>query len=92
MDFEAQHVLQEVKILLNDDSAAVTLDTALIGEHGVIDSMSLVELCLRLEDKAVVLGFEFDWTSESAMSQDRSMFRTVGSLQAEFDRQYERIK
>jgi len=43
-----------------------------------------------LEDRAVVLGFEFDWASETAMSQDRSMFRTVGSLQDEFKRQQER--
>ena len=36
--------------------------------------MKLVELCLALEDKAVDLGFEFDWTSEAAMSRSRSLF------------------
>lgn len=46
--------------------------------------MKLVELCLALEDKAPDLGFEFDWTSDAAMSNSRSMFRTAGSLATEF--------
>ena len=29
------------------------------------------------------LGFEFDWTSENAMSKSRGMFRTVGALAEE---------
>lgn len=90
LESESGVVLEEVRLLLKDGSATVNRETALIGEHGAMDSMSLVELCLRLEDRAVVLGFEFDWTSETAMSQDRSMFRTVGSLQDEFNRQNER--
>lgn len=90
LGFEPEQVLEEVRLLLKERSVAVNLDTELIGEHGVMDSMSLVELCLRLEDKASVLGFEFDWTSETAMSQDRSMFRTIGSLQEEFNRQQRR--
>jgi len=90
LESEAEDVLEQVRLLLEDDSVAVNRDTALIGEHGVMDSMSLVELCLRLEDRAVVLGFEFDWTSETAMSQGRSMFRTIGSLQDEFDSQQKR--
>jgi hypothetical protein len=54
--------------------------------------MKLVELCLELEDKATELGFEFDWTSDSAMSKSRSMFRTAGSLAAEFIHQMETKK
>jgi acyl carrier protein len=56
----------------------------LIGETGQIDSMKLVEICLALEDEAQALGFSFDWTSDTAMSRSRSMFRTAGSLAAEF--------
>lgn len=82
-----EDVLAEVNRVLGDDSVVVTLDTPIIGEDGVMDSMSLVELCLRLEDIATELGFEFDWTSEKAMSLDRSMFRTVRTLAEEFDRQ-----
>jgi len=49
--------------------------------------MKLVELCLALEDKAGDLDFEFDWTSEAAMSRSRSLFRTVNSLAEEFHAQ-----
>lgn len=50
--------------------------------------MKLVELCLSLEDIAEDLGFEFDWTSEKAMSTSRSMFKDAGSLAKEFLRQW----
>ena len=50
--------------------------------------MKLVELCLSLEDIAEDLGFEFDWTSEKAMSNSRSMFKDAGSLAKEFLRQW----
>jgi hypothetical protein len=46
--------------------------------------MKLVELCILLEDMAAELGFEFDWTSDAAMSRSRSMFQTAGSLADEF--------
>ena len=58
----------------------VTEKSALIGDGGVIDSMGIVELCLFLEDKAQSIGFEFDWTSDSAMSNSRSMFGSIESL------------
>jgi acyl carrier protein len=75
--------------LFDDKSLAVTDDTPLIGGESVLDSMRLVELCLMLEDRASELGFEFDWTSEAAMSRSRSMFRNAGSLANEFCNQME---
>ena len=52
--------------------------------------MKLVEVCLALEDIADEHEFEFDWTSESAMSKSRSMFRTISSLsEREFANQSE---
>jgi acyl carrier protein len=75
--------------LFDDKSLAVTDDTPLIGGESVLDSMRLVELCLMLEDRASEMGFEFDWTSEAAMSRSRSMFRTAGSLAIEFCNQME---
>ncbi|MDH6255413.1 hypothetical protein [Aurantimicrobium minutum] len=68
---------------LND----LDIDTALIGENGILDSLGLVELCLQLEDLAATLNFDFDWTSDSAMSRTNSMFRNIGTLEAEFNRQ-----
>ena len=65
----------------------ITKDTPLIGGGSALDSMKLVEVCLALEDLAEENGFEFDWTSEAAMSKSRSMFRTVGILVSTFCQQ-----
>ena len=81
-----------VSQLLDDKALQVTDDMPLIGGESVLDSMKLVELCLALEDKAADMGFEFDWTSDVAMSRSRSMFRTAGSLAAEFISQMETKK
>jgi len=80
-------VVHHVRELVKDKNVLVAGDTSLIGDSRVLDSLGLVELCLRLEDEATDLGFEFDWASESAMSRNRSMFRTVSSLAAEFESQ-----
>ena len=83
-------VFDEVVNLIKDKSLEVSRDTPLIGDSSVLDSLGLVELCLALEDKAADLGFEFDWTSESAMSTSKGMFRSIGSLEEEFLRQWKR--
>ncbi len=67
-----------------EDQSEVAADMQLIGGDSLLDSMHLVEVCLALEDLADENGFEFDWSSESAMSKSRSMFRIVASLAAEF--------
>jgi acyl carrier protein len=85
-------VYDAIKALLEDKSLVVASDTPLIGGKSLLDSMKLVELCLALEDKATDLGFEFDWTSDAAMSKSRSMFRTAGSLATEFINQMETNK
>ncbi len=85
-------VLSLVSQLADDKSLTVTDDMPLIGGESVLDSMKLVELCLALEDKAAEMGFEFDWTSDAAMSRSRSMFRTAGSLADEYVRQMEARK
>jgi acyl carrier protein len=80
-------VIRELRPLVKDQSINLDENSNLIGVNGVIDSLGLVELCLRLEDAALNDGFEFDWTSESAMSRNTSIFRTVGSLAEEIKRQ-----
>ncbi len=77
-------VFAAISSLLEDKSITIDDDTPLIGGASLLDSMKLVELCLLLEDKAADLGFEFDWTSDAAMSKSRSMFRSAGFLAAEF--------
>ena len=85
-------IFSQIAQLLEGKSMSVTDDVPLIGGEGVLDSMKLVELCLALEDMAAEIGFEFDWTSDAAMSRSRSMFRTAGSLAAEFFSQMEAKK
>ena len=91
-DSVKNEVFHQIPQLLEDKSLTVTDDMALIGGDSVLDSMKLVELCLALEDKAADIGFEFDWTSDAAMSRSRSMFRTAGSLATEFISQMEAKK
>ena len=70
-----------------EGKAEITEDMQLIGGESLLDSMKLVEVCLALEDLADEHEFEFDWTSEAAMSKSRSMFRSVGALAKEFANQ-----
>lgn len=72
-----------------EGKAEVIEDMQLIGGNSLLDSMKLVEVCLALEDSADEHGFEFDWTSEAAMSKSRSMFRSVAALAEEFANQSE---
>lgn len=80
-------VIRELLPLLKKSSVNIDKDTVLIGPEGVVDSLGLVELCLRLEDAAIIDGFEFDWSSERAMSRNTGIFRTVGALSEELTRQ-----
>ena len=85
-------IFSTITELLEDQSATVVADTPLIGDNSLLDSMKLVELCLTLEDKASESGFDFDWTSEAAMSKSRSIFRNAGALADEFINQMEATK
>ena len=78
--------------LIGDKPVSIADETPLIGDGSVLDSMKLVQLCVSLEDKATELGFDFDWTSDTAMSKSRSIFRTANSLATEFINQMESDK
>jgi acyl carrier protein len=74
-------VRDEVAALTGQPSDTVTADTVLVGSGRVVDSADLVMLLLAVEEFARDrLGAAFDWTSDSAMSEARSVLRTVGSL------------
>lgn len=81
------YIIRELRVILKDQFMEIEESTHLIGTSGIIDSLGLVELCLRLEDVCLNEGFEFDWTSDAAMSRNTSIFRTVGSLSEELERQ-----
>jgi acyl carrier protein len=79
-------IIQTIETVLEGKSV-VKEEMQLIGGVSLLDSMKLVEVCLALEERAEEYGFEFDWTSEDAMSKSRSMFRNVASLAEEFSNQ-----
>ena len=85
-------VFKEIQNVSEDKKSIITKKTPLIGgeseSESIIDSVDLVDMCLSLEDFAVELGFEFDWTSEKAMSATNSIFKDAGSLSKEFIRQW----
>ena len=83
----SQEIISFIKVKHDEEGITdieVNEDSELIGEGGVTDSMGIVELCLFLEDKAYDMGFEFDWTSDSAMSNSRSVFAKISSLAENF--------
>ncbi len=80
-DEVAQFIRDEVAQMTASPPGIITGETALVGAGRVIDSADLVMLLLSVEDYASQnLGVPFDWTSDSAMSEARSVLRTVGSL------------
>ena len=84
-------VVKTIKLIIKEDSINNNIElnskTKLISDESILDSMGIVEVCVALEDFADEHGFEFDWTSEDAMSKSRSMFRNVISLAEEFSAQ-----
>ena len=85
-------ILEAITTVVANEQIKIAEESALIGGDSILDSMKLVELCLSLEDMSADLGFDFDWTSDVAMSKSRSMFRTVDSLIMEFLHQMEAQK
>lgn len=84
---QAQKVVISAVLKILKKNSKVTANSNLIGSDSLLDSTSLVEVCIELEDLSNKYGFEFDWTSESTMSRSRSIFRNVKTLAKEFARQ-----
>jgi acyl carrier protein len=81
---ESKKIVKKIILEALDQKVQIEDGMQLIGGEALLDSMKLVEVCLSLEDAAEDKGFEFDWTSDAAMSKSRSMFRSVLSLSEEF--------
>ena len=71
----------------NDLDVEINENSSFIGGESSLDSMTLVQLCIALEEKAEEFNFSFDWTSEKAMSSMNSIFKSPESLCKEFNRQ-----
>lgn len=76
-----EFLTQEVSALAGVPAESVSEATRLIGGDSGLNSLNLVELLLALEEFSEdTLHVRFDWASDSAMSENRSSFRTIGSL------------
>jgi hypothetical protein len=76
-----QFIRQEIAAMTATPEETISADTILVGSGRVVDSADLVMLLLSIEEFARDrLGVEFDWTSDSAMSEARSVLRNVGTL------------
>lgn len=76
-----QFLRDEVAALTGKPAESVTADTVLVGAQRAVDSADLVMLLLAAEEFTLEkMGATFDWTSDSAMSEARSVLRTVGTL------------
>ncbi len=74
-------IRQEIASMAGMPEQTISGDTVLVGSGRVVDSADLVMLLLSVEEFARDrLGVEFDWTSDSAMSEARSVLRTVRTL------------
>ncbi|MDR1776453.1 MAG: hypothetical protein LBR31_01315 [Desulfovibrio sp.] len=62
------------------DCPPLTGQSPLLGRDAVLTSLELVRLLLLLEDWCAEKGASFNWTSDAAMSGNRSAWRTVESL------------
>jgi acyl carrier protein len=76
----ADLVIDAVKEILDDETVAVSNETVLLGNDAVVDSMGLVNLIVDIEGALADNDIEVTLTSEKAMSQRNSPFRTVESL------------
>ena len=81
-----------VEIIKNvvEDEIEIKTNTPLIGGNSIVDSMGLVQTCIALEDKSQEHGFNFDWTSEKAMSSMSSVFKSPLTLANEYNRQFKK--
>lgn len=74
-------IRDEVAALTGQPAETVSPNTVLVGSGRVVDSADLVMLLIAAEEYAKdELNAVFDWTSDSAMSEARSVLRSVASL------------
>jgi hypothetical protein len=74
-------VRDEVAALTGQPPETLLPGTVLVGAGRVVDSADLVMLLIAAEEYArEELGAEFDWTSDSAMSEARSVLRSIATL------------
>ena len=74
-------IVKQLSMICHEPENTFSADTQLVGEHRSIKSVELVELLLKIEEYVEEnFNNEFNWSDNSAMSETRSVLRTVGTL------------
>lgn len=81
-------IITEIRAIVDNPELKINEDSSLMDDGGILDSMNLVNLCLRLEEISEEAGFNFDWSGDT-MSKSKSMFQSVKTLADEFRTQRE---
>jgi hypothetical protein len=74
-------IVKQLCLICKEPQTNFSTNTQLVGEKRSIKSVQLVELLLKMEEYVEEkFNNEFNWAENSAMSETRSVLRTVGSL------------
>jgi hypothetical protein len=80
-DQSVNFLIQELSTITGRPVAGLSEATPLVGSNAVVNSREMIELLLAVEAfSEQTLHVRFDWTSDSAISEARSSFRTLGTL------------
>ena len=75
------YIIKELALICKDPMRTFSSSTALVGPSRALESIELVELLLKMEDYVEEkFNSKFIWADNSAMSETRSVLRTVNSL------------
>ena len=87
-DKVSDFILAELADITERDRSEFSVESRLIGSSAVIRSIELVQLLAALEDYLDdEFGAEFKWADDAAMSEARSIYRSVESLAAHIQQQ-----
>ena len=76
-----EFILNQLSLICKEPEKSFSADTQLVGENRSIKSIQLVELLLKMEEYVEEkFNSEFNWADNTAMSETRSVLRTVESL------------
>jgi|TARA_B100001964_G_scaffold136270_1_gene150360 acyl carrier protein len=77
----SEFIISQLKTICKSDPQTFSENTPLIGEQRSIKSVELVELLLGLEEYVEDnLNVKFDWSGDSAMSERKSILKSVDTL------------
>jgi len=75
------YIIKELALICKDPKRIFSSNTALVGSERALKSIELVELLLKMEDYVEEkFNSKFNWADNSAMSETRSVLRTINSL------------